>query len=228
MGDMRAVPLLEELNADVQARAAELTDAADRERLIQAPPAFRDISAAKRAPPLERDVETELRRGYSGTARRKGRQQTNRTYCHRATSRLYRPLPTADVSYPVAQLGGQLSGGAIERPTGAGRPISDTRCSQLVGENWLLARQSCLPASHTLRPAGGPTAIREVTATACDGRRVRASSLWASGSAKSLSPHVFHRHAPSREELHLPGNDRLHKRWSLELHDGDSARANPS
>ena len=37
----------------------------------------------------ERDVETELRRGYSGTARRKGRQQTNRTYCHRATSRLY-------------------------------------------------------------------------------------------------------------------------------------------
>jgi hypothetical protein len=28
MGDMRAVPLLEELNADVQARAAELTDAA--------------------------------------------------------------------------------------------------------------------------------------------------------------------------------------------------------
>src|SRR5262245_56513353 len=39
----------------------------------------------------ERDVETELRRGYAGTARRKGRQQTNRTYCHRATSRLYRP-----------------------------------------------------------------------------------------------------------------------------------------
>src|SRR5262245_53297606 len=38
----------------------------------------------------ERDVETELRRGYTGTARRKGRQQTNRTYCHRATSRLYR------------------------------------------------------------------------------------------------------------------------------------------
>jgi RNA-directed DNA polymerase len=27
----------------------------------------------------ERDVETALRRGYSGTARRKGRQQTNRT-----------------------------------------------------------------------------------------------------------------------------------------------------
>jgi hypothetical protein len=40
-------------------------------------------------------VETELRRGYSGTARRKGRQQTNRNYCHRATFLLYRvPVPT--------------------------------------------------------------------------------------------------------------------------------------
>jgi len=44
-------------------------------------------------PTDKRDVETELRRGYSGTARRKGRQQTNRAYCHRATSRLYRPRP---------------------------------------------------------------------------------------------------------------------------------------
>src|ERR1039458_6214056 len=43
----------------------------------------------------ERDVEMELWRRYSGTARRKGRQQTNRTYCHRATSRLYRELPVA-------------------------------------------------------------------------------------------------------------------------------------
>jgi hypothetical protein len=40
----------------------------------------------------ERDVETELRHGYSGTASRKGRQQTTQTYCHRATSRLYREL----------------------------------------------------------------------------------------------------------------------------------------
>ena len=36
----------------------------------------------------------ELRRGYSGTARRKRRQQTNRTYRHRATSRLYRTQPS--------------------------------------------------------------------------------------------------------------------------------------
>ena len=34
-------------------------------------------------------METKLRQGYSGTARRKGRQQTNQTYGHRATSRLY-------------------------------------------------------------------------------------------------------------------------------------------
>ena len=43
----------------------------------------------------ERDVETELRRGYSGTARRKGRQQTNQTYRHRATFRVYRTSPDA-------------------------------------------------------------------------------------------------------------------------------------
>ena len=33
-----------------------------------------------------------------------------------------RPLPAVDVSYPVAQVGGQLSGGEIARPTGASRP----------------------------------------------------------------------------------------------------------
>src|SRR5450755_4691453 len=50
----------------------------------------------------ERGVETELWRGYSGTARRKGRQQTNQTYCHRATSRLYRlALP----SIPMLRVG---------------------------------------------------------------------------------------------------------------------------
>jgi hypothetical protein len=40
-------------------------------------------------PTDERDVETELRQGYLGTARRKGRQQTSRTYDPRAASRLY-------------------------------------------------------------------------------------------------------------------------------------------
>ncbi len=41
------------------------------------------------------DVETELWRGYSGTVSRKGREQTTQTYCHRATSRLYRQLTFA-------------------------------------------------------------------------------------------------------------------------------------
>ena len=47
-GDARAAVLLEQLHADVQARAIELTDAADRERPIQALPVFRDIVAAHR------------------------------------------------------------------------------------------------------------------------------------------------------------------------------------
>lgn len=45
-GDARAATLLEQLFADVQARATELTDAVDRERLIQALPVFRGIVAA--------------------------------------------------------------------------------------------------------------------------------------------------------------------------------------
>lgn len=40
----------------------------------------------------EGNVETELRPDYLGTARRKGRKQTNQTYCYRATSLLYRGL----------------------------------------------------------------------------------------------------------------------------------------
>lgn len=44
--DSRAAALLDRLHADVGARAAELTDAADRERLIQALPVFRAIVAA--------------------------------------------------------------------------------------------------------------------------------------------------------------------------------------
>jgi len=46
LGDQRVTPLLEQLHADVLATAAERTDAADGERLIQAIPDFRDIVAA--------------------------------------------------------------------------------------------------------------------------------------------------------------------------------------
>ena len=47
LDDKRAGTLLEQLFADVQARAAELTGAADRKRLIQAIPIFRAIVAAQ-------------------------------------------------------------------------------------------------------------------------------------------------------------------------------------
>ncbi len=54
MGDERAAPMREKLFADVQARAAVLTDEADRERLIQSLPDFRDIVPAhgRRAAPV--------------------------------------------------------------------------------------------------------------------------------------------------------------------------------
>jgi len=44
----RAEPLLDQLFADLQARATVVTDAADRDRLIQAIPAYRAIVAAYR------------------------------------------------------------------------------------------------------------------------------------------------------------------------------------
>ena len=46
LGDQRAGPMLEQLHADVQARATEVTTAADRERLIQSIPTLRAIVAA--------------------------------------------------------------------------------------------------------------------------------------------------------------------------------------
>ena len=58
-------------------------------KALDHPPAPK-VGAPVLDPTDERDVETELRRGYSGTARRKGRRQTNQTYCHRATSLLYK------------------------------------------------------------------------------------------------------------------------------------------
>ncbi len=47
LADERAAPMLEQLHADVQARATEVTDAADRDRLIQALPTFRAVVAAQ-------------------------------------------------------------------------------------------------------------------------------------------------------------------------------------
>ena len=69
-----------------------------RAKALEAPPEP-NVGAPVLDPTDERGVETESRRGYSGTARRKGRQQTNRTYCHRATSRLYRDEPKRSSSW---------------------------------------------------------------------------------------------------------------------------------
>lgn len=46
VGDARAATVLKQLFVDVQARADELTDAADRDRLVQALPVWRAIVAA--------------------------------------------------------------------------------------------------------------------------------------------------------------------------------------
>jgi tetratricopeptide (TPR) repeat protein len=46
VADPRAAPMLQQLHADVQARVAVMTDADDRERLLQALPVFRGVVAA--------------------------------------------------------------------------------------------------------------------------------------------------------------------------------------
>ena len=48
---------------------------------------------------------------------------------------LGRPLPTADVGCPVAQLGSQLSGGEIAHPAVAGRPTVDVAVTELASGN---------------------------------------------------------------------------------------------
>src|SRR5262249_45666367 len=76
----------------------------------------------------ERDVETEPRLGYLGTARRKGRQQITRTYRHRATSRLYRPIGPLPGQNRTVALDSRIS----PKPTLAGgernRWLSMARC----------------------------------------------------------------------------------------------------
>lgn len=54
-----------------------------------------------------------------------------------------RLLPTVDVSCPVDQLGGQLSGGGIGRPTGAGRPVA----AQTVPTNQSVTASTATPVS---------------------------------------------------------------------------------
>jgi hypothetical protein len=61
-----------------------------------------------------------------------------------------RVLPTADVGYAVAQLGGQLSGGEIANPADAGRPTAELRGLDLQAANRTSMR---LPLGHCCDPA---------------------------------------------------------------------------
>ena len=70
----------------------------------------------------ERGLETEPRRGYSGTARRKGRQRTNQPYCRRATSRLYRVHAVMTGCFHARQLQWPVCGGEPGRVSVMSRP----------------------------------------------------------------------------------------------------------
>ena len=77
----------------------------------------------------ERDVETERRRGYSGTARRKGRQQTNRTYAtapHLDSTGRVSPVPWQQTFHWLSMPNGH----GIDR-AGALEPISPRTCGGL-------------------------------------------------------------------------------------------------
>jgi hypothetical protein len=62
-----------------------------------------------------------------------------------------RQLPTVDVGYPDAQLGGRLSGGEIAHPAVAGRPSVVGRVDGLdVGSAALGAGGECLLSGSTV------------------------------------------------------------------------------
>ena len=63
-----------------------------------------------------------------------GRRLTDRCRRRQPTA-TGRSLPTADVGSPVAQLGGQLSGGEIAHPAVAGRPTVDVAVTDLASGN---------------------------------------------------------------------------------------------
>jgi hypothetical protein len=67
-----------------------------------------------------------------------------------------RVLPTAAVGYAVAQLGGQLSGGEIAHPTGAGRPKPEVRIAQFRAPKLPVALDSATAKAPTLGACCGP------------------------------------------------------------------------
>jgi hypothetical protein len=80
-----------------------------------------------------------------------------------------RLLPTADVGYPVAQLGGPLSGGEIARPTGACRPPAVIPDSELAGTKQSLVRLGSRTAHGQVRlQHSGPSALSGQPRTTSD------------------------------------------------------------
>lgn len=73
-----------------------------------------------------------------------------------------RPLATADVSNLVDQMEGQLSGGEIARPIGAGRPIGDILCVKHVARKLSVVRPHIRPYQAPPRRAhaGGQPSSR--------------------------------------------------------------------
>ena len=120
----------------------------------------------------ERDVETEPWRGYSGTARRNGRQQTTRTYRRRATARLYPGSDAHECTRPghsARQRAGPLprvttgtgTSGSSGCPGGGWRRIGGCVCEARPpkkGWPWMRATLQLVPAdillSLLVRPSG--------------------------------------------------------------------------
>jgi hypothetical protein len=57
--------------------------------------------------------------------------------------------------------------------------------------------------------------MRYVTAAACSGTQCARLVCVGVGLGQVGLPHVFHQHAPAREQLHQPGDERLQQRVQL-------------
>ena len=163
------------------------------DRLIAFVPAggFRSKSAVLSQRPLPRRLSQTLNVrnwpapcGHERRLRRRGTRKrparASASFGEARQAGLGRVLPTADVGYAVAQLGGQLSGGEIARPTGAGRPCPDIRRPQGVTPSSRLRGRF----SSSLRQASAGRGTRAAS------RRINVSPL----PRASTIPHPFERH----------------------------------
>src|ERR1022692_903975 len=127
---------------------------------------LRSVGAGGSAPGDPVDVGTELWRGYSGTARRKGRQQTNQPYDHRATSRLHQALRPLE----RRKLAGRSRSRKVLSAIGASRPNPGTDARQPGSDLFELDTipSSRYTPSHTICKSSpdypGPTRFQDQAA----------------------------------------------------------------